>query len=114
MMSYIFLQGGAGGNEFLRMILLFGPILLVFWFFFIRPQAKKQKEQTAFAEGLEKGQEVVTVSGILGRINKIEGGIITLEVGTKTYLRITKNSISKEMTEAIHGKEKKKGPIEVE
>lgn len=98
----------------LRMLLLFGPILLVFYFFFIRPQAKRQKEQNAFGDGLEKGQEVVTVSGILGKINKIEGGIVTLEVGTKSYLRITKNSISKEMTEAIHGKEKKKTPVEGE
>ncbi len=79
------------------------PLLLMFvvvFFFFIRPQAKKAKEQVKFLEALDKGEEVVTTSGIIGRINKIEGSIITLAVSEKTFIRITKGSISKDMTEA--------------
>ena len=78
------------------------PLLLMFVviFFFIRPQAKKQKEQAKFLEALDKGEEVVTNSGIIGRINKIEGSIVTLAVSDKNFIRITKGSISKEMTEA--------------
>ena len=79
------------------------PLLLMFivvFFFFIRPQAKKQKEQVKFLDGLDKGEEVVTTSGIIGRINKIEGSIVTLAVAEKTFIRVTKGSISKEMTEA--------------
>lgn len=79
------------------------PLLLMFvviFFFFIRPQAKKQKEQMKFLEALDKGEEVVTNSGLIGRVNKIEGGIVTLTIAEKTYVRITKGSISKEMTEA--------------
>ena len=79
------------------------PLLLMFvviFFFFIRPQAKKQKEQVKFLEALDKGEEVVTASGLIGRINKIEGGIVTLTIGEKTFVRVTKGSISKEMTEA--------------
>ena len=79
------------------------PLLLMFvviFFFFIRPQAKKAKEQTKFLDSLDKGDEVVTNSGFIGRINKIEGAIITLSIGEKTFVRIIKNSISKEMTEA--------------
>ena len=79
-------------------------ILVVFYFFIIRPQAKRQKEQTAFLTNLQKGDEIVTASGILGQINKIEDEIITLEIAGKTYIRITKNSVSKELTEAIYGK----------
>ena len=71
----------------------------------IRPQAKKQNAQQSFQDGLEKGDEVVTGSGLLGRVNKIDGNIITLEVGTKTFIRVTKNSISKEMTDALYAVE---------
>ena len=79
------------------------PLLLMFvviFFFFIRPQAKKQKEQAKFLESLEKGEEIVTTSGFIGRINKIEGSIVTLTIAEKTYVRVTKGSISKEMTDA--------------
>ena len=79
------------------------PLLLMFvviFFFFIRPQAKKQKEQVKFLESLDKGEEVVTTSGMIGRINKIDGSIVTLAIAEKTFIRITKGSISKEMTEA--------------
>lgn len=79
------------------------PLLLMFviiFFFFIRPQAKKQKEQMKFLEALDKGEEVVTSSGLIGRINRIDGGIVTLTIGEKTFIRVTKGSISKEMTEA--------------
>ncbi len=93
-------------------MLFFGLIIVVFWLFIIRPQTKRQKEQNKFAVALEKGQEVVTSSGLLGRINKIEGEIVTLEVGTKAFIRVTKSSISKEMTEQVYGKEMKKGPVE--
>jgi preprotein translocase subunit YajC len=81
------------------------PLLLMFvviFFFFIRPQAKKQKEQVKFLEAMDKGDEVVTSSGFIGRINKIEGSIVTLTIAEKTYVRVTKGSISKEMTEAYN------------
>ncbi|HZV71476.1 MAG TPA: preprotein translocase subunit YajC [Saprospiraceae bacterium] len=79
------------------------PLLLMFvviFFFFIRPQAKKQKEQVKFLDSLDKGDEIVTASGLIGRINKIEGSIVTLTIAEKTFIRITKGSISKDMTEA--------------
>jgi len=84
------------------------PLLLMFvviFFFFIRPQAKKQKEQVKFLEALDKGEEVVTTSGMIGRINKIDGSIVTLAIAEKTFVRITKGSISKEMTEAYRKSE---------
>ena len=79
------------------------PLLLmvvVIFFFFIRPQAKRQKEQAKFLEALEKGEEVVTASGLIGRINKIEGSIVTIAIANNVFVRVTKGSISKEMTDA--------------
>lgn len=82
----------------------FGPLILlvaVMYFFFIRPQAKRQRQQQAFLDQLDKGQDVVTSSGILGRIVKIEDQIITLEVDQKSFMRVTRSSISKEFTEGV-------------
>jgi preprotein translocase subunit YajC len=100
MTTLILLQATAPGGSLMGSL---WPLLLMFvvvFFFFIRPQAKKQKDQAKFLEALDKGEEVVTTSGIIGRINKIEGSIVTLAISDKTFIRITKGSISKEMTEA--------------
>ena len=99
----LFLQAGGGANALVQ----FAPllmILVVFYFFMIRPQMKKQKDQQSFADTLEKGKEVVTASGIIAKINKIEGGVVTLEVANGTFIRVVKSAISKEMTEAFTAK----------
>jgi preprotein translocase subunit YajC len=98
----LFLQ--AGGASAISGFALPLMLLVVFYFFMIRPQMTKQKEQTAFADALEKGREVVTASGIIAKINKIEGGIVTLEVANGTFIRVVKSAISKEMTEAFAAK----------
>lgn len=100
----LFLQSGGAGS---MNLLFLGAMILIFWLFLIRPQAKKQKEQKSFMESLSQNDQVVTASGILGRISKIEDDIVTLEVASKSYIRVTKNAISKEMTDAIYGTDKK-------
>jgi preprotein translocase subunit YajC len=98
-MNFILLQAGSAGA-----IMQFAPllmILVVFYFFMIRPQMTRQKEQTAFGDALEKGREVVTASGMIGKINKIEGSIVTLQVANNVFIRVTKSSISKDMTETF-------------
>ena len=101
-MDVLLLQTG-GGNPALINMLFIGAMLAVFYFFMINPQRKRQREQRTFMEGLEKGEEVVTASGILGRITKIDGEVVTLEVSPKQYIRVTRNSISKDMTEGVFG-----------
>jgi preprotein translocase subunit YajC len=95
----ILLQG-AGGMSLIFPLAMFA----VFFFFIIRPQMKRQKEQQTFADSIEKGREVVTASGIFGKITKIDGQIVTLQIADKVSIRVTKGSISKELTEAFAGK----------
>lgn len=106
MISLIILQGGAASTigSFAPMLI----VLVIIYFFFIRPQAKKQKEQNSFIDGLKTGQEVVTGSGIIGRINKMNDKEVTLQVSDKAAIRVTKGAISKEMTEAFHASPKDK------
>ena len=52
-----------------------------------------------FVDDMQKGQQIVTTSGILGKISKIDDSIVTLEVSPKTYIQVTRAAISKELTE---------------
>src|SRR5690348_15481539 len=83
--------------------IMMGAIILVFWLFMIRPQAKKAKEQKKFIEGMQKGDRIVTIAGIHGTINKVnEDGTIQLEVSPGSYMKIEKSAISSEWTAALH------------
>jgi preprotein translocase subunit YajC len=93
-MTQILLQAQQGGTFQLVML---GGIILVFWFFMIRPQAKKAKEQKKFIDDIQKGDKVVTIAGIHGTVNKVnEDNTIQLEVSPGSYLKIEKSSISLE------------------
>lgn len=71
-------------------------IIVVFYFFLIRPQVKKQKETQKFQDNLKEGMEVVTNAGIIGRITKIDGAIVRIMVDEKTFMRVVKSSVQGE------------------
>lgn len=79
-------------------------IAFVFYFMFFRPQQKKMKDHKTFQASLNKGDLVATSSGIIGKINKLEDGIVTLQLDQKTFIKITQESLSKEISEAIRDK----------
>jgi preprotein translocase subunit YajC len=84
-------------------LIFMGMIMLVFWLFFIRPQAKKQKQQKVFIDDLKKGDKVVTIAGIHGVINKVnEDGTISLEINPGSYIKMEKSAISLEMTQQLN------------
>ena len=90
---------GFGGFQFIFL----GLMILVFWMFFIRPQAKKAKSQKLFIENLGKGEKIVTIAGIHGTINKVnEDGTLNIEVSPGSYLKIEKSAISMDWTAAIN------------
>jgi len=83
-------------------MIFMGMIILVFWLFFIRPQAKKQKQQKKFIEDLQKGEKIVTIAGIHGTINKVnEDGTLNLEVSPGSYIKIEKTAISMEWSDNL-------------
>lgn len=94
-------QGGLGGGS--GQLIFLGLMVLVFWFFMIRPQAKKAKQQKTFISDLKKGDKVVTIAGIHGTINKVnEDSTISLEVSPGSYLKIEKSTISMEMSAGLN------------
>lgn len=84
------------------MILLVGMVL-VFWLFMIRPQAKKAKMAKQFQENMQKGEKIVTIAGIHGTVNKVnEDGTIMLETSPGSYLKVEKSAISMEWTNQLN------------
>src|SRR5688500_4035946 len=95
------LQAGAGGGSF--QFIFLGLMILVFWLFFIRPQAKKAKQQKSFIENLQKGDKIVTIAGIHGTVNKVnEDGTLSLEINPGSYIKIEKSAISMEWTNQLN------------
>src|ERR1700712_887059 len=103
MNAMILLQAPVAGASNYTMPLLLGAMILVFYFFMIRPQAKKAKDAKKFQENLQKGDKVVTIAGIHGSINKVnDDGTISLEVNPGSYLKMEKSSISIEWSQALN------------
>lgn len=103
MMDFILLMGDpkSGGGSF--QLIFLGLMIVVFWFFMIRPQAKKAKEQKSFIDNLQKGDKVVTIAGIHGVINKVnEDNTLSLEINPGSYIKIEKSSISMDWTAQLN------------
>ena len=93
-------SGPFGSNS---MLIFLGLIFIVFWLFFIRPQAKRAKNQKKFIEDLQKGAKIITIAGIHGTINKVnEDGTLSIEVSPGSYIKMERSSISMEMTAALN------------
>ena len=100
---FIFLQNQTGGSAGMLQLVLLGGMVLVFWLFMIRPQAKKAKMAKQFQEGMQKGDKIVTIAGIHGTVNKVnEDGTIMIETSPGSYLKIEKSAISLEWTQNIN------------
>ncbi len=85
--------GGATGSEFLSLLPMIG-IFVVFYFLLIRPQQKRAKEQKAMLGALEKGDEVVTAGGIVGKVTKLDENYVTLQVGGGSEIAFQRNAVT--------------------
>src|SRR5258705_7445405 len=93
----------AGSQNPTSMMFILGAMILVFWLFMIRPQAKKAKQAKEFQQNLQKGAKVVTIAGIHGTINKVnDDNTIMLETSPGSYMKIEKSAISIEWSQALN------------
>ena len=91
-------KGGEQGNplmSFLPLIL----IIVVFYFFMIRPQVKRQKELRKFRESLAKGDKVITTGGIYGKITDVKETTLLIEIDNNVRIKVDKNSVVKDSTD---------------
>ncbi len=93
LISPAFAQGVTGGDagwaELLPIVLMF----VLLYFMMIRPQMKRAKEHKSMTEALQKGDEVVTTGGLLGKITKVSDAYITLEVASGIEINVQRPAV---------------------
>jgi preprotein translocase subunit YajC len=85
-------------------LIMFGMIFAVMYFFMIRPQIKKQKKETAYRLALQKGDSVITIGGIYGKITDVKEDSFIIEVHGGTKLKVLKTAVSMSGDTAIEQK----------
>ncbi|MCC6818921.1 MAG: preprotein translocase subunit YajC [Bacteroidia bacterium] len=98
----IYLQ--AKGGDMTNTIVFMGLMVIVFYFFMIRPQQKKMNKQKKFIEELKKGDNIVTTGGIHGKIESLDGGTTITISSEGTRLKIEKSAISSDLSAALNAK----------
>lgn len=104
MLNSIFLQVTDGGG--LSSLILFGGIAIVFYFFMIRPQQKKQKEQKKFIEAIKRGDNVVTIGGIHGKVLSTSDDTVVVEVDKGVKMTFNKSAVSMDSSQTIETESK--------
>ena len=99
MISTVILQAGGGGNM-LGTLVPMVLIMVVFYFFMIRPQVKKAKDHNKLIAELKKGDKIVTTAGIHGRIVDMNDTTFLIEVEGGTKIRFDKTAVSLDATKA--------------
>lgn len=91
--------GQSGIMSFLPLI----AIVVVFYFFMIRPQMKKAKDQKKYIEALKKGDKILTIGGIYGKIIEVrDDATIIMEVEDGSKMKISKNAVSNDATATLN------------
>jgi preprotein translocase subunit YajC len=103
MNSFLYLLSADPKSGGTVQLLMMGAIILVFWLFMIRPQAKKAKLQKQFINDMKKGDKVVTIAGIHGVVHKVnDDNTLQLEVNPGSYIKIERSAISLEWSQQLN------------
>lgn len=98
-LSYLLLVAQPAGTSPSNPLVTFLPLILVFvvfYFFMIRPQMKKQKELSQYRSSLKRGDKVITTGGIYGRVHEVKDNYVMVDVGGDIKLKMDKNALMKD------------------
>lgn len=101
-LAFIVLQANPATPGSTNMLTSLLPLLLVFvvfYFFMIRPQMKRQKELTAFRSAIAKGDKVITTGGLYGKVIDVAENIVTIEIANDVKVRVDKNAVLRDPSE---------------
>ncbi|MBI9035997.1 MAG: preprotein translocase subunit YajC [Bacteroidales bacterium] len=93
-LNFILLSSQGSAQDPLTSMLPLLAVVVVFWLFFIRPQMKKAKEERKYRENLKKGDKVITIGGVHGKVTDIEETTVTLEMIDKTRIKVERSAVS--------------------
>jgi preprotein translocase subunit YajC len=94
---------GAGGGGMASSLIFLVLIFVVFYFFFIRPQVKRQKDVKKFRDSLAKGNKIITIGGIHGKIVEMQDTTCTIEVEGGVKLKLEKSAIASDAQDQLTG-----------
>ncbi|WPM05687.1 preprotein translocase subunit YajC [Borreliella sinica] len=98
--GFVFLlQEFSGNSSFFRSLLVFVPVIAIFWFLVISPQRKEEKNKKEMIKNLKKGDKVLTIGGIFGVVKKLGDTDVVLELNPNIEAVFMKNSIDKVLSE---------------
>ena len=95
MISNAYAAPAAGAQDPIMGLLPFVVIFVLFYFMLIRPQMKRAKEQKKMIEALQKGDEVITTGGVLGKITKVSDQYMSLEIADNVVIQVQKATVQK-------------------
>ncbi len=90
--SNAYAAGATASNELMSFLPLI-VIFVLFFFMIIRPQMKAAKEQRAMIAALQKGDEVITSGGIVGKISKVSDAFVSVEIAANTEITVQKQAV---------------------
>lgn len=91
--NYLLMTSPGGEQNPYSSLVFLALIIVVFYFFMIRPQVKKQKELTNYRKNLAKGDKVITNGGIYGKIIEVKEKYLVIDAGSDVKLKVDKNSV---------------------
>lgn len=86
-------SGQEGGAGIIGNVVLFGSIILIFYFMIIRPQQKRQKERQQMIDSMKKGDKIVTAGGIHGTIVGVEDKILLVQIADNVKVKVDRSSV---------------------
>ena len=100
--AFIYLQAAPaqGSPNIMTRLLPLILVFVVFYFFMIRPQMRKQKELTNYRNAIAKGDRVITTGGIYGKVVDVTANVVTVEIANDVKVRVDKNAILKDQSDA--------------
>lgn len=101
-------QGGGGASGLFASLLPIAAMIAIIWFLLIRPQQKDQQRHRELVRNLKKGDEVVTVGGLYGRIMALDGEKVSLKVADGVKIDIERNKVVRVLSPHVEEIEEKR------
>ena len=98
---FVTLQAAATGTNPYMTFVMLGLIVVVFYFFMIRPQMKRQKELRKFQEALSKGDKVIIAGGIFGKVFDVKDDHIVVEVSDDVRIKVVKSTVLRDSSDLL-------------
>ncbi|WP_421622596.1 preprotein translocase subunit YajC [Borrelia sp. MN22-0132] len=98
------LQDFSHSSSFFRSLLVFIPVIAIFWFLVISPQRKEEKKKKDMIKNLKKGDKVLTIGGIFGIVKKVNDSEVVLELSPTSEVRFIKNSVERVILNEVKDK----------